>query len=41
MDLGGENTVDYASWFGGQMQPPTGGGATMDARAELVYYGGP
>lgn len=41
MDLGGENSISYASWFGGQMLPPTGGGATMDARAELVYYGEP
>lgn len=39
IDLGGENTVDYDSWYSGQKLPPTGGGAAMDARAELVYYG--
>ncbi|MFV8749410.1 peptide-N-glycosidase F-related protein [Nannocystaceae bacterium ST9] len=40
IDLGGETSISYASWFGNQ-QPPTGGGATMDAKVELVYYGAP
>lgn len=40
LDVGSENTISYSSWWGNQL-PPTGGGATMDARVELVYFGAP
>ncbi len=40
MDLGGENAISYSSWRGNQL-PPTGGGASMDAKVELVYFGAP